>query len=159
MGPPSVSIDSLTKATSRTGVAVSKALFGLLATATYAPKEVYDVAKAVSDLSAILNGLTSLWGGPESGKRTRTKRKDKLQKRKLERQTASVVERIDMLHREIQALIDPRNAAARLLWAVRRSRWRKLLRQVESYKIGTSMIDEIADLAFDLKIDLKQLAK
>ena len=157
MDPPPGSIVSLTRQTSRTGTAVSRALFGLLAAASHTPKVVYDVATAVSNVSVNLGDLGLQWDFAKPGKKNnkkknkKKKKKKQLSLRKLERQTKSVVERMDTLHGEIHALIDPGNAAARLLWAFRRTRWCTLLRQIESCKIGIRMIRDMIYLAYELK--------
>ncbi|KAK6825582.1 hypothetical protein PG987_013076 [Apiospora arundinis] len=162
MDPGPAKIISLTRKTSRTGTATSRALSRLLAAASYTPKEVCDVAKAMSDLSVMLGYLSRDWDSldPEIKRKKKKKMKKakkaksiqrKLPKPKLRRQIASALERINVLHGEIQALVDPGNAAARLLWAFRRTRWRTLLRQVESYKLGIRMICDILALTCQLK--------
>ncbi|KAK8025265.1 hypothetical protein PG990_003088 [Apiospora arundinis] len=162
MDPGLAKIISLTRETSRTGTATSRALSRLLAAASYTPKEVCDVAKAMSDLSVMLGYLSRDWDSldPEIKRKKKMKMKKakkaksiqrKLPKPKLRRQIASALERINVLHGEIQALVDPGNAAARLLWAFRRTRWRTLLRQVESYKLGIRMICDILALTCQLK--------
>ncbi|KAK7978801.1 hypothetical protein PG996_004854 [Apiospora saccharicola] len=139
---PSAALITFTKDAARTGAAISGSIFELLSASQHSPKEVYEVAKAVADLSVALEDLGGEWrgiGGPEAK-----------MKRELERQATSALECIATLHGDIRALIDPGNAAARLLWAFRRTRWCALLWQADYYKAGIRLIMTTVALAFRL---------
>ncbi|KAK8005961.1 hypothetical protein PG991_012258 [Apiospora marii] len=140
MEPSTASMISTTS-TARAGAALSRTLFELLSTASYSPREVYEVATAVVDLSVALDDLYHIdgeWRSMGPGIKM---------KRELERQVASALECINTLYGEIRALIDPANAAARLLWAFRRARWRSLLWEAEIYKAGVWTIMTTMSLA------------
>ncbi|KAK8086015.1 hypothetical protein PG994_000989 [Apiospora phragmitis] len=150
MSPDAVGMDQtpviipLVRNAALRGAAISSALFDLLSTTGHAPREVYEVAKAVSDLSVNVSRINHVW--PPPGKMPKYTPKPR-----LERQLTATVERIAALHDEIQALIDPGNAAARLLWAFRRARWRSLLLRADAYIAGISIISNTLVLADQLK--------
>lgn len=141
MEPPTALSTSMTN-TARTGANLSGTILELLSAASYRPKEVSEAAKAVVDLSETLGHLGYEWGPTGPGTTI---------KGELERQVTSALECIATLYGEIRALIDPASAAARLLWAFRRARWRSLHWQAESYKAGVWTILTILTLAFRLK--------
>ncbi|KAK7949303.1 uncharacterized protein PG986_010189 [Apiospora aurea] len=128
------------------GAEISSAIFQLLSSTLphAAPREVYGVAKAVSNLSGNVSRINRVWPAPAFHSPHNTKAT-------LERQTTVALERIATLYDEVQALIDPGNAAARLLWAFRQARWRMLLLQVDAYGAAIRIITNTMLLADHLR--------
>lgn len=126
---------------SQAGTALSKAIFNIVSATRNAPREVYDIAKAVGDLSLILSELRGVL----------RKGKDIIRRRLL-RSLKSAIRNIQTLHGEIQNLTDASTGAARLAWAFRRSKCSALLQQIDSYKIGINMILNTVQLALHIEI-------
>ncbi|KAK8093451.1 hypothetical protein PG997_000136 [Apiospora hydei] len=141
-----LAIASLVRENALKGAEISSAIFKLLSSTPphAAPREVYDVAKAVSELSGNVGRITRVWPAPKFHSLYTTKET-------LGRQATITLERISLLYDEIQALIDSGNAAARLLWAFRRTRWRLLLLQADAYSTGVRIITNTMVLAEQLR--------
>ncbi|KAK8004509.1 GTP-binding protein [Apiospora arundinis] len=125
---------------SQAGVSLSRGIFNLLSALRHAPKEAYDVAKTISDLSIVLSEL----------RRVLRDGRDII-KRKLLRRVASAMRRIRRIHEEIGTLIQVADGAARFLWAFRRSKCAVLLQKIESFQVGINLILQIILLALQLK--------
>lgn len=129
---------------SQAGASLSKLIYDIISGARNAPREAFDIARGVSDLSIILSELRRIL---KDGK--------DIYSRKLLRRVSSAMKRISRLHGLISAMLDVSNAAARLMWTFRRSKATSILYQIESHKTGINMILHIMVLA----VQSKQLKK
>lgn len=130
--------------TAGAGGEISSAVLKLLSAPRQGPNEVHDLAKAVSDLSGNTSRIARVWPAPKF-------RSPYAAKEELEQHVARVMELIATLHRGVGDLIDPGNAAARLLWAFRRARWRALLLQADACNAGVNIISNTMVLAEHLR--------
>ncbi|KAK8022547.1 hypothetical protein PG993_013314 [Apiospora rasikravindrae] len=126
------------------GTALSKAIYNLVSATRNAPKEAYDIARDVGDLSLILSELRRVL---RDGK--------KIIRRRLLRLVSYTMRRIQDVHDEIHDLIDASTGIAGLAWAFRRSKCRDLTQQIDSYKVSINMILITINSALQVKLNVK----
>ncbi|KAH8888070.1 hypothetical protein GQ53DRAFT_843805 [Thozetella sp. PMI_491] len=106
------------------GISLSSALFDLISALRSAPQDMAEMARGVSDLSLVLDHLTSVLG---EGRQ--------IYRRKLLGALESAIQRIDGVHDEIWKLVDAGTGnMARVRWVFRRSKTAKLLFKIEAHK-------------------------
>ncbi|KAI1841930.1 hypothetical protein JX266_011900 [Neoarthrinium moseri] len=129
---------------SAAGASLSRLILDIVSGARNAPKEAFDIARAISDLSIILSELRRV-----------LKDGSEIYRRKLLRRVQSAMRRIERLHGVISEMLDVTSKTARIMWSFRRSKATTILYQIESHKTGINMILHTMVLA----VQLKQLAR
>ena len=118
------------------GVALSSALYDIIAAIRDAPKEMLQIAQGISDLSTVLRELQRVL------KKARTLLRDRLLKA-----VSSIMCRIRDTHDKIDGLLDVDSGLARILWAFQRSKATKLLATIESQKSTIQLMATTVTLA------------
>jgi len=118
------------------GVALSSALYDLVASISNAPKEMVEIAQGIHDLSTVLREL-----------RRGMRKSRKMLSGRLFRSVSSVMDRIRDIHDKVDQLLDAEGSLARLLWAFRKSKAMKLLAIIESHKSTVQLIAVTITLA------------
>jgi len=118
------------------GVAISSALFDLVASVRDAPKEMLEMGQSIHDLATVLRELRRV-----------LRRARKMLRSRLLRAVGSVLDRIRDTHDRVDRLLDVEAGLVRIFWAFRRARATKLLATLESHKSTVQLMATTITLA------------
>ena len=118
------------------GVALSSALYDIVAAIRDAPKEMAEIAQGIQELSIVLGELRRV-----------LKKARKLLRDRLLKAVSSAMERIQATHDKVDRVLDVEGGLARVFWAFRRSKATKLLATIESHKSTVQLMATTITLA------------
>ena len=118
------------------GVAISSALYDLIASIRDAPIEMIEIARGVHDLSTVLRELRRV-----------LKKAYKILRDRLLKAVKSVMDRIRDTQDEVDRLLDVEGGLSRIFWAFRKSRANKLMATIEGHKSTVQLMATTVTLA------------